>query len=956
MHEEFRNRVLAAWSRLVSRRPRWVLFIASVAAVASISVTLNDLRFQSDRNQLISNDLEWNRRFIDWRSSFVGKDDLTIVVDTYRDAEPSPEHRVRAERLVDDLAAALQADVQNVHEVVWGFDSRSVTPKALRTLNWEQFEKRVGEIERARALLASDLPTDLLAEIESRFQPQAVVEAGGADAESIQGLTRVLAAFDELLRMPAGNRPDLRSLIDPGHTEGSTWQYLESQPDGRLLFLRVAPQIEPSKINALGGSIRAIRQLMDDVRGRHPNMEFGLTGLEVVEADETAVASRDSVIASVAAFLAIAVLLISAFHSWRTPLLALLSLLFGIAWTFGYLTLVVGHLQVISFVFCVILLGLGIAYGIHIASRFELVRHQYPDGPDGFEAALEDSITTMGPGIVTGAVTTAAAFVTTAFTDFRGVGEMGLIAAGGIMLCLLSMFSVFPALLRLFKSKHKHSRPMSSRHFHFFEERWVNPFVLRPRLTMAVAVALTVLSLIAISRMRFDYDLMALQPRGVESVAWQQRIAHHGGRSIFAAVCIVQDVAQAHRVTNAVRSLKSVKEVGGAGVLFPEDDDRKCERLDEAREHLQPFMSKPLSLGDAVAKAAKTNPALLVERVESLRHVIGTYGRLARFSTTFSESFSDLSKAADHLLQTLSTLGPAVLQGRVAQLDVEYNAWQNRTTEEIRVALDTSPLRFEDLPQKLMSPYRDVRSRLALEIYPDNQRLRYESPLNPDFMSIFMADLEQVIDGVAEPAESIHSGLPGGLRETVEAGDHAGDKPAHAVMRPVLTGPMVQFYRSGQLILDSYRLAGVLALVVVFVLVLFDFQRLSDALLALIPVGVGFTVTFGLMWLLGMSVNPANIIVLPLMFGIGVDSGVHVLHRFRQDHDRRPLGLTNGTGKGITVTSLTAMIGFGSLMFARHRGIFSLGLVMALGIGMTMIACLVLMPAWLELRRQAKSV
>jgi hypothetical protein len=106
------------------------------------------------------------------------------------------------------------------------------------------------------------------------------------------------------------------------------------------------------------------------------------------------------------------------------------------------------------------------------------------------------------------------------------------------------------------------------------------------------------------------------------------------------------------------------------------------------------------------------------------------------------------------------------------------------------------------------------------------------------------------------------------------------------------------------------------------------------------------------MYLLDMHINPANIIVLPLMFGIGVDSGVHMLHRYRQDPVSRPLGLTSGTGKGITLTSLTTMIGFGAMMLASHRGIRSLGFVLAVGIGLTMIACLTVMPSCLELRRR----
>ncbi len=165
---------------------------------------------------------------------------------------------------------------------------------------------------------------------------------------------------------------------------------------------------------------------------------------------------------------------------------------------------------------------------------------------------------------------------------------------------------------------------------------------------------------------------------------------------------------------------------------------------------------------------------------------------------------------------------------------------------------------------------------------------------------------------------------------------------------------MVQIYESGALIWRSYLWAGLYALLAVYVIVAFDFQSFSDAMLSLVPVAVGFALTFAAMYLAGVAINPANIIVLPLMFGIGVDSGVHILHRYRQAPYDQPPGMTAGTGKGITLTSLTTMIGFGALLLARHRGIASLGFVLAVGIGLTLIACWTIMPAWLELRNRRR--
>jgi predicted RND superfamily exporter protein len=99
---------------------------------------------------------------------------------------------------------------------------------------------------------------------------------------------------------------------------------------------------------------------------------------------------------------------------------------------------------------------------------------------------------------------------------------------------------------------------------------------------------------------------------------------------------------------------------------------------------------------------------------------------------------------------------------------------------------------------------------------------------------------------------------------------------------------------------------------------------------------------------LGRDLNPANMIALPLIVGCGVDNGVHVLHDWRS-RPRRPYFLAAATGKGVAVSALTTVLGFGALMISSHRGLSGLGFVLALGVTMCMTAALVLLPAGLTL-------
>jgi predicted RND superfamily exporter protein len=118
----------------------------------------------------------------------------------------------------------------------------------------------------------------------------------------------------------------------------------------------------------------------------------------------------------------------------------------------------------------------------------------------------------------------------------------------------------------------------------------------------------------------------------------------------------------------------------------------------------------------------------------------------------------------------------------------------------------------------------------------------------------------------------------------------------------------------------------------------------------MLPVAVGFLGAFAVLGLTGMPLNFANIIVMPLIFGIGVDAGVHIVHRWRVEPLGRPAGLSGATGRAITLTMVTTIIGFGCMLTAQHRGIRSLGMVMVSGLSVTLVACYVVLPAVLRLR------
>src|SRR5262249_20169302 len=120
--------------------------------------------------------------------------------------------------------------------------------------------------------------------------------------------------------------------------------------------------------------------------------------------------------------------------------------------------------------------------------------------------------------------------------------------------------------------------------------------------------------------------------------------------------------------------------------------------------------------------------------------------------------------------------------------------------------------------------------------------------------------------------------------------------------------------------------------------------------LALFPLVVGVVLTLGVMGVCHVSLNPANMIALPLIVGVGVDNGVHVLHDYRARDRKRAYQLGAATGRGVLVAALTTGLGFGYMMTARHEGMASRGLALTLGVTFCMFAALILLPAMLHLR------
>ena len=140
---------------------------------------------------------------------------------------------------------------------------------------------------------------------------------------------------------------------------------------------------------------------------------------------------------------------------------------------------------------------------------------------------------------------------------------------------------------------------------------------------------------------------------------------------------------------------------------------------------------------------------------------------------------------------------------------------------------------------------------------------------------------------------------------------------------------------------------SMISLVIVNIILYLDFRKIYHVMLCQIPVAVSILCTLGIMGLSGISLNFMNAIVFVLLFGIGTDYAVHLLHQYHAD---RNIGATFlQTGKAVFVAGLTTIAGFGSIGFSSYKGLATMGQVAAIGVTLCVILSLTLVPSLIRL-------
>ena len=424
-----------------------LLAVAVVLAAASVYYTVTNLTIRTSRNDLVASNQLLIQQTEMMDRAFGGRDGMVVVVEN--------GHPKRAINFANDLAAELQRYPDHFPELFYRVDPERFKRSALLYLEPQDLDKIKNSLLKEHDLL-SGLAGDprlttfyrlvndriaraMIGEIFTGF----LADEGKPKVPDLSLLNASLRGLSASLEGQQPKESPFASFFpkELSDLEGSGYFFTEN--DKFLLFL-VTPKGDGYASRSK--DLALLRKTVDQVKAGYPGLEAGVTGPDALEADEMSSSMKDITLATWLSLLGQLGLLILFFRSLRRTLVEGLVLILGLCWTFGLVTLVVGHLNLLSLIFAPLMLGLTIDYGIHWFCRLE-----EEEGPSRqcSPGVMACTFRRSAPGIVYAGVAAIVSFVPLAFVGFKGLAELGLILAMGILVMLVATLTLVPALVTI---------------------------------------------------------------------------------------------------------------------------------------------------------------------------------------------------------------------------------------------------------------------------------------------------------------------------------------------------------------------------------------------------------------------------------------------------------------------------------------------------------------------------
>lgn len=675
-----------------------------------------------------------------------------------------------------------------------------------------------------------------------------------------------------------------------------SWQTLFSGDKQESVYqelILVKPKLDYSQLFSAQQPIAAIRDAAEKI-GLTDNApeKLRITGEAALAYDELNSAMLGAQGAGLLALVMVAVVLFFALRTAGAILAVLLSLVLGVILTAAFAAFAVGHLNLISIAFAVLYIGLGVDYAIHL-----LLRHQELKGTNSTVLnALYAAGGDIGHALTVCAITTAIGFYAFIPTAYQGVAELGIISGTGMLISLIVTLTIVPALQRYLPIR-KRKLPASGGRI---GNRLLDlPIRFRKLVYLATLLAV-IIAIVALPQIKFDYNLLNLNDPQAESVQTFQELLADEKDTAWHSVVLADNQQEAKQIVARLEKLPEVDKVISIFDLVPPEQTEKIEFINEMALTLGPVVFLDASLSAGVHTIAEQREAL-----EELNNLL-TQFILEQPDHLTTVSIRNLNTALTGLLSHLDTLNFDGGNNQLQFLDAisqDLLGLLPDALERLQVAFEAAPFIQQELPASLSSHWYSQNGVYRIAVYPT------DNIGNNDALRDFVRAVQQTA--------------------------------------PQATGVPVISLEAGEAVVDAFIHAFSLALVGVILALLVLLRNIVDTLLVLAPLLLAALFTGAATVLLAIPFNFANIIALPLLLGIGIDCSIHMVHRCRNAPIFCENLLQTSTARAIFYSALTTMAGFGSLAFSPHQGTASMGLLLAVGVVLTLICVLVILPALL---------
>ena len=897
MLKQFSSTLLLEWVSFVRKAGAMVLVVVFALAFFAMRYTVDNLSMNTDTEHMLSEDLAWRKLDQEYERLFPQYDNnILIVVEA-----ATPDQAGDAAAL---LYEHLQPE-QALFEFVYYPNALALFRESgllyLDTEELQDLSDNLAEVQPFLARLARDPSLRGLLEV---LADALDARADGEQVELDPVLTRINAAIEALQdgtpyrlswqELMSGDKPDAAGL--PGAGAGQS-TYRE--------FILLQPKLDYGGFFPATPAIDKIHQVYEELDiASSPGAQIRLTGATVLAHEEMLSVMKGTKTAAVLALALVTLILLVGLGSVKLALVTVISLVTGLLFTAAFATLTVGELNLISVAFAVLYIGLGVDFAIHYCLRYR----EHLIGGEDRQRALEKTSVNIGGSLFLCAVSTAIGFFAFIPTDYTGVAELGWISGFGMFISFVVTLTVIPALLSLLPIKPGADRPVGG---------W-RLVELHPGKLLGGASFLALASALLLAGIRFDHNPLNLHDQDGAALTTFRQLLAENDLTPWTAIMIADDAAEADRYRERFTRSDLVDKVVSVADFIPGDQDEKLDIIDEMS-----LLLGDLSIAaqpDPETQSPATRLAAVRAFQEKLQAVQTDDPVMARLRGNLAGLLEeqDLSLSTPFLRTQDSTVLDSRLRGngdemdsrlrgngaqKLAQLEHALLASLPGRLDALNVSLNADYISLDNLPTQLKRLWLSADGRRRIEIYPK----------------------QDMQDDTA-------------LREFVRAIQSVS---------PGVTGAPVMNLEASDAVATAFRQAFLYAFIAITLMLYILLARKKDVFLVLIPLLMAAVITGGISVLAGLPLNFANVIALPLLLGIGVDSGIHIIHRFRTDLPDGKSILATSSARAVVVSSLTTMGGVGNLALSPHAGTASMGMLLTLGIGVTVACMLLVLPALL---------